>query len=255
MSKWGKSMKTNAVKPFRKPLAEIHLDRHWPSVDPQTLFQLELKQDEYYEHIPPDALPYYVEQAMKKGQTVASLHGRPLSLRTLLNQLLKEGVCIRFQDAHPHDPFIRAQYRKKPKTIEIYRRSLQQIDQFFDAMGESVAEEEIMLLHLYHEWFHHLEETRCGRTDADLAKVVVKRMGPFKQRKGILRTREIAAHTFTQAVMKLPWSPLLLDYLLDFQQRGWSKSEIREHFQRLKQSSPPNPPPPSPSEHVTINNN
>ncbi|MFC7441476.1 hypothetical protein [Laceyella putida] len=248
-------MKTNAGKAHRKSLTHIDLHRHWPSLDAHTLYSLELEQDEYYQHIPAAALPQYVEQAMAKGKKVATTHGRLYSLQKLLNLLLKEGVCVRFRDKHPLDPTIRAQYNKKTKTIEIYRNSLQQITHFFNMMDKAVADEEIILLHLIHEWFHHLEETRCGRTDADLPKVVIKQVGPLKQRKSILRTREIGAHAFTQAVMQLSWSPLLLDYLLDYQQQGWTKAQIREHFHRLKQRFEPNPYPQSSEENDTINNN
>lgn len=252
MSKRGTSMKTNA-ETRQKSLAHIDLHPYWPSLDPEILYRLELEQDETYPHIPAATLPLYVEQAMSIGKKVASTHRYFLSLQRLLNLLLKEGVCVRFRDKHPLDPTIRAQYSKKPKTIDIYRNSLNQISHFFKAMGEEVADDEVILLHLIHEWFHHLEENRCGRTDAQLPKVVIKQIGPIRQRKSIFRTREIAAHTFTQSVLNLSWPPLILDYLLDYTRRGWTKAQIREHFERLKQQFHQNPYPQSREEDVTIN--
>jgi hypothetical protein len=90
-------------------------------------------------------------------------------------------------------------------------------------------------MHLYHEWFHYLEEKKFGRTDFLLPKVTIKQWGPFTFKKPLYRTREIAAHTFTQKMLQLPWSPLLLDQLLLLRHEGWNRGQIREHFKQIRQ--------------------
>ena len=74
--------------------------------------------------------------------------------------------------------------------------------------------EDLIALHLIHEWFHHLEVSRIGRTDLRLPQVVTTRLGPFPVRRPLKKTREIAAHAFVQEMMGLSFYPLLLDHLL-----------------------------------------
>ncbi|MBA4543704.1 MULTISPECIES: hypothetical protein [Thermoactinomyces] len=217
----------------RKHLHEVTLD-DCPQLPPFYLFFAEMEQDELYPYLSKEQVPALIEQAIATGERIASLHGKKRPLGSFINHLLKQKVRIKFLEKHSADPSIRAQYIKKPPTIAIYRHSLKQIRQFFQRNGEEVPEEEIWLLHLYHEWFHHLEETKYGRTDKVLPKVTVKQKGPFAIKKPLQCLREIAAHTFTQTVLGLLWSPLLLDHLLTFKNKGWSNGQIREYFGRYK---------------------
>lgn len=91
-----------------------------------------------------------------------------------------------------------------------------------------------MALHMCHEWFHHLEETRLGRTDQQLPKLVMRKVGPVMFKQSVESTREIAAHAFTQQVMGLSWYPLLLDMLISQSERKVKKEQIRESFNSLK---------------------
>ncbi|GGE18132.1 hypothetical protein GCM10011571_19940 [Marinithermofilum abyssi] len=151
-----------------------------------------------------------------------------------MNRMIQSGVRVRFIDnPNGQDHWVRAQYLAKLKIIEINRASLDQLRRFFERSGDSVREDDIIALHLYHEWFHHLETTRLGRVDLRLPRAVKKRWGPITFRQPIRRTREIAAHAFTQKAMNLNWSPLLLDYLLLLTEKGWSVSEIRDHFAEM----------------------
>ncbi|MBA4494628.1 hypothetical protein ACFO25_12875 [Paenactinomyces guangxiensis] len=217
-----------------KRLKYVSLERSWPVLNPVLLGFMELKQDNYFPFIPKEQIPFYIEKAIQFGQDAAQRYANDFSLKEFINILLKQGVRVNFVNTHPSDQWIRAQYLEKKSTIEIYRPSLVQIKSFFQEIDESVDEKDIIVLHLYHEWFHHLEEKKFGRTDRSLPKTRIKKWGPFVYKRGIRRTREIAAHAFTQAAMNINWSPLLLDYLLLFTRQGWTKTQIREHFQQIK---------------------
>jgi hypothetical protein len=228
----------NIQKPEKihgKCLRDIQLETYWPSLSLEELALLELEKDPYYAIIPSAKIPIYIESSIRFGQEVAEKYGKNLPLQACINQLLQQGVRIQWKDNCPHHPSVRAQYSPKPPTIEIYRPSIQQIKQFFLQIQETPCEEEIWLIHLYHEWFHHLEETKCGHTYRHLPKIKMKAWGPFTLQKPIRRTREIAAHAFTQTMMQLTWSPLLLDHLILHQSQGWSITQMREHFQQIKQ--------------------
>jgi hypothetical protein len=214
----------------------MNLDERCPTLPPKCLFVLELEQDEYFPHLSPSEVPLLIDQAIQKGILASGKWAeQKQSLKDMINLLIRQGITVRFLDRHPEKPAIRAEYNKKTKTIRIYRKSMHQIQRFFEELNIPVTEEDLFLLHLYHEWFHHLEETKIGRTDDELPRVTIKQKGPFAIRKRLSRLREIAAHAFVQQVFELNWSPLLLDYLLYFKEKGWSFGQIRESFQKEKE--------------------
>ena len=214
----------------------VSLEERCPSLPPKYLFVLEIEQDEYFPHLSQSEVPLLIDQAIQKGLLASrKWAGKKLSLKEMINLLLRQGITMRFKDQHPESPVIRAEYDKKHKTICIYRKSMHQIQRFFEELNIQVPKEELFLLHIYHEWFHHLEETKIGRTDDELPRVTIKQKGPFAIRKRLSRLREIAAHTFVQHAFGLTWSPLLLDYLLFFKEKGWSFGQIRESFKIEKE--------------------
>jgi hypothetical protein len=221
----------------KKPLSSLSFWREWPMLPLEHLAFMELKQDEVYTFIPQEKIYSYIKQAIQIGTELANrvLPSDKYTLTSLINDLMKQGIKIRFLPKHPTNIWVRAQYTHHPPTIHVYRSSLDQIHHFFQQTKETVIEEDLITLHLYHEWYHHLEEKRFGRTDLKLPKVVIKQWGPILLKKTVYRTREIAAHAFTQTAMKLDWSPLLLDHLLLLSHEGWSRSQIREHFQQIRQ--------------------
>lgn len=216
-------------------LSSVSLEYKYPALPPEYLFVLELEQDEYFPYLAADEVPLIIHQAMQKGLIAVNQWGGKKSCKDMINLLLKERITVRFKDVHVEMPSIRAEYNKKQRLISIYRRSVCQIRQLFQEMKISVPKEDLYLLHLIHEWFHHLEETKAGRTDYALPRATVKQKGPLAIRKPLKRLREIAAHTFTQNALNLTWSPLLLDYLLLYKGKGWSMGQIRETFKKEKE--------------------
>ncbi|PTX59341.1 hypothetical protein C8P63_11236 [Melghirimyces profundicolus] len=227
---------TGTVTPPREHrLKTIPLEKFWPTLPADALAFTELEQDEMYPFLPTRLIPRYLEEAMAFGREAAKGESCGGDLTRLINRILRSGVRVDFVRRKVTDPggWVRAQYRPKPPTIEIYRSSMDQLRTFFEQSVHRVAEDDLIALHLYHEWFHHLESTRFGRADHRLPKVRKKRWGPFVFRQRVYRLREIAAHSFTQETMELSWSPLWLDHLLLLTEKGWSKSRIREHFRQL----------------------
>ncbi|MGA8943361.1 MAG: hypothetical protein WB502_11730 [Thermoactinomyces sp.] len=219
----------------RCSLSSVNLEHKYPVLSPEVLFILELEQDEYFPFLAQEEVLPVVRQAMQKGQLAAHRWGNGTSFKDMVNLLLKQGLTVRFKEKHGENPFTRAEYDRKKGLISIYRQSVRQIRQLFREMKLSVPDEDLFLLHLVHEWFHHLEETKAGRTDIALPRVTVRKKGPFAIRKPLKRLREIAAHSFTQTALKLDWSPLLLDYLLLYKSKGWNTGQIREAFKKEKE--------------------
>lgn len=211
---------------------------HLPYLDPKILAYEELKQDAHFSYLPHDAIPKLIDSILKTGRQVAQQQPNFSELKQLVNHLLKQGVRIHFAPVHPLDASVRAQYQHRhPRQITIYQRSLTEMQQFFQALIGIVPVEELIRLHLYHEWFHHLEESQVGRIDQRYAHLSCKRWGPkqwFTQKKPLLAAREIAAHAFTQEMMNLSWSPLLLDQWIAHFKQGDSTAKMREQFWERK---------------------
>lgn len=217
-------------------LSSIALETAWPVLPAPVLALSELEQDEVYPHLDKREIGTYLNQSLSIGREAATDFNYSGDLKTLLNHMLRSGVRIGFQEGNaPREiGWVRAQYRTHPPTITVYRSSIEQLSRFFRTSGQPVRMEDLIALHLIHEWFHHLEVSRYGRTDLRLPKVTTTRLGPFSLKQPLKKTREIAAHAFTQEMMGLSFYPLLLDHLLLHLDQGWSKHRIREHFERMK---------------------
>ncbi|MCS1351518.1 hypothetical protein [Mechercharimyces sp. CAU 1602] len=218
-------------------LTALSFARTWPTLDEVSLAYMELEQDSYFSLFSSADITTYIDRSLHYGKQAAQKIALPTSsgLDELLNVVLRSGAAVRFDDGtSSQSHWVRAQYKPKEKQIVIYRSSLEQLRQFFARAHFNVSPDDLIALHLYHEWFHHLEVTRLGRTDRSLPKIIVHKWGPFKQRAYVERTREIAAHAFTQHALGISWYPSLLDHLLHYEEKGWSNGRIREHFQQIR---------------------
>ncbi len=215
-------------------LHEIALERWWPTLPTPVLALLELEQDPFYSFLDERKVSDIIDEALYYGKQQAKKMEVSRSPTQIINQVIHSGIRIRFPPKETQQNHtIRAQYRTTPPTIDVYRHSLQELLHFFQKTGFKVPQEEIITLHVVHEWFHHMESSHWGRTDLKLPKVSVPLWGPIYKHRPLKRLREIAAHSFTQEIMELPWSPLLLDHLLLLIQHGQSKQQIRDHFTHL----------------------
>lgn len=217
-------------------LKDINLERIWPVQAPEVLAFTELKEDELYPHMRRNQILTYIEGALAIGKQAGKGYEYRGNLAPLMRSITKSGARVVFLEEKKYDgdKLIRAQYERHPTAILVYRPSLEQMERFFSKSGHRVPKEDLMALHMCHEWFHHLEETSFGRTDQRLPKVVVRKIGPVMFKQAVETTREIAAHAFTQEVMGLSWYPLVLDVLIPQAERNVQKAHIREHFKRLK---------------------
>lgn len=218
------------VNNAKKDLCSIELDKVWPVLSPLHLSYLELKRDKYFPFIPTVQINQYITSAMELGTTKAKDY-QGKDFISIINEILKAKLRIRFLEHHPTNPSIRAQYDRKQRTIKIYRSSLKQIKQFLLPSFGEIHEIDLMKLHLLHEWYHFLEERSFGQTDRHFPPVIIKKRGPFIIKRTVYQLREIAAHSFTQTALNLSWSPLLLDQYRLLLEKGYSHSQIRESFQ------------------------
>jgi hypothetical protein len=217
----------------KRDIQSIDWEKYWPNLSPIYLSYLELKRDPFYSYLPTEELEEYLKKAIEIGVQTARPYIQMDHL-AFFNHVIKNDIRIRLVDRHPEQSTIRAQYHKKKQTIFIYKDSMKEINQFIAKKIGTISWNELIALHAYHEWFHHLEETSIGRTDQKFRPVVIKKRGPFLVKRSLLRLREIAAHSFTQTALGLNWSPLILDQFRYLLTKGYSNAQIRKCFQDTK---------------------
>lgn len=217
-------------------LPNIDLSKELGFLEPEVLSFHLLQQDPYAPYLSNTKVHHFIKKALAIGERWAAPFTQNLSLLTLSNQLIREGVQILIQDSPPERPDVRAQYDRKQKRITIYRSSFQQLDSFFRKQGYAVPEEEWILLHLTHELYHHLETKPKNRKTFPLPKVIIRKVGPFRIRRPLLSVREIAAHAFTQKALSLPWSPYLLDLWCEYDQKKLGGIEIQNELTKIQRN-------------------
>ncbi|WP_044640779.1 hypothetical protein [Risungbinella massiliensis] len=192
-------------------LSRIQIQQELGDLQPEEWAFHLLQQDPYAPFLSPSRTIFLIRKAFEIGEKWAKPFQNQITLTSIANHLVKDGVQILLVDQHPENLEVRAEYDRKQKRITIYRHSFAQLHRFFHQLGYEIPEEEWILLHLTHELFHHLETKLPNRREFPTPSVTFRKVGPLRFRRRIWSVREIAAHTFAQKTLHLPWSPYLLD--------------------------------------------
>jgi hypothetical protein len=109
-----------------------------------------------------------------------------------------------------------AQYGTRPPTVRVFSDAVAVAEEVVELLGwrgwfppGSVRE-----IAVCHEVAHHLLHGRPGAALKECLGHVVLHMGPITVRGHVIGADEIAAHSFAQAVCRLPKSPLLISLAL-----------------------------------------
>lgn len=217
-------------------LSRIPLQKELGNLEPEVLSFHLLQQDPYFSFLPVQKIPTLLSSVIHTGESWALPFENKLTLTSIANRLTKEGVQILLKDQKEENPSVRAEYDRKRKQIRIYRNSFTQLDSFFRQYGYEIDEEEWILLHVTHEFFHHLENNPKRRRSFPIPKVTFRKLGPFRFRQPIRSVREIAAHAFTKRALKLPWSPYLMDLWIQYHESGHRANDIRQAVLKIKET-------------------
>lgn len=192
-------------------LSRIHIQQELGELQPEEWAFHLLQQDPYAPFLSSSRTIFLIRKALDIGEKWAKPFQNQITLTQVANYLVKDGVQILLADQHPENLEVRAEYDRKQKRITIYKRSFAQLQHFFQQLGYAIPEDELILLHLTHELFHHLETKVPNRREFPTPSATFRKVGPLRFRRPVWSVREIAAHTFVQKALHLPWSPYLLD--------------------------------------------
>jgi hypothetical protein len=108
-----------------------------------------------------------------------------------------------------------AEYRSRPPCIVLYTRGLAPLEQ---ALADHLAVRFLgharpQDVFVAHELYHHAEAVRSEIPIARRYRPTLLQIGKWRWRTGIATLSEIAAGSFSQALLDLPCHPKVLDYV------------------------------------------
>ncbi|QCT19389.1 hypothetical protein FEM41_06830 [Jejubacter calystegiae] len=181
----------------------------------QSLAWLDLRGDAVFNKIPPARRRYYLDSALAAGERAAST----LQTRDIRSLYAENGIEIKLEQGEGlfFSVRFRAQFEyseaKSIRRVTLYQPSLESLRTSCERAGQPVTLEQIIDIHLAHEFFHFLEHHQNQPVGATLEKVCHFALGPWRSYSTVAATSEIAAHRFCQRVNGLACYPSWYDWL------------------------------------------
>lgn len=171
----------------------------------------ELSEDIIFRYIPMQKRIWYVEQSMKMGiETAKAFQGK--SIEDILSQNHVEVfISKECGQGYIHSQI---QFDKQVKRIDLYEDVLKEIQTAMLEGKYEITMEELLSLHLAHEFYHFLEYTQGCMTYERLEVLKYRVFGCIPRSSTVHRTSEISAHIFAKIVCGFPMHPKILDYIL-----------------------------------------
>ncbi|MBM7712550.1 hypothetical protein [Enterococcus xiangfangensis] len=167
-----------------------------------------LSQDHLYKKIPENQRSELIQQAVECGESAAE----NLVADDLRNYCRQEKIEIEFFQEElkaENFRFVLAEFQL-PKLIRINQSLLAAAEPFLLAQDFFKDQRAADIL-LAHELYHYLENQQQLFT---IKKQLMYQTGPFKRQARLHALSEIAAMSFAQAYLELPFSPVILNIAL-----------------------------------------
>ena len=223
------------------------LEQAVPLARPGRLGRLILQSDPQFHRIPAGERSDVVRMALDAGATLA----QDLVARhaTRDPQRLAEYLEVRvvpIDDAGRYGTILQyAEYRSRRPEIRVYRRSMDRLNRLLaqPPVAERLGMRDATPGFLAHELFHHLDNLPGRQPLRRRRQVVTLRLGRFRVRSGLITVPEIAAGSFAQALLSLPFHLKLLDLLAIFSENAARAAEwvraLAEGADDAPDASPP----------------
>lgn len=182
----------------------------------KVLAYAELKNDLLFNKIPKDKICYYINQSLWMGKDKAiqykhmnlqqMCHDKGLKIEVVAKSGKFYGVRFRAE----------INFSKRENVIKIYKDSLEELMDSCNRLNfseDKLTYEDILNIHLAHEFYHYLEYAQGKYTNEMLDKVDTIDLGFYKKKATILKCSEIAAHMFCKELLGLKYLPNFYDYL------------------------------------------
>lgn len=184
-----------------------------PLTDEKLAF-LELRRDPLFHLIPSDKYDYYVNEAIAFGREA----GKKYKNKKIQQLYQKNDIAFSFSEKRNvvMNFQLRAEFIQKDDQNEVvlYSESLRELRQAWNDFSPNLVqltEEDIVNLHLAHEFYHYLEYNELSPVEKRLDPVETRTFFGKKKEQYIRQCSEIACHAFAKEVTGFPYFPTLLD--------------------------------------------
>ena len=176
----------------------------------------ELSEDNLFDFIPVGKRKQYIRQSMGIAADMAVIY-KDEPIHTLFQEY--EVAVVFHQEETTGAIHSQIRYDGKIKKVDIYMSVLTDLEKAMQSIGYEVTLDELVNLHLAHEFYHFLEFYHDCRTYEQLEPLTYRVFGFIKRTAAVRRTSEISAHMFAKQVSRFPIHPKILDYILLENQR------------------------------------
>jgi len=171
------------------------------------LAYLELAGDKVFEKLPDGEKAKLIKDVLAVGEEAAAWVRNEYGTDDPRKIAVKMGLKVFGEE---NEALARSEYRRDKKEIAISRRFHENL---LRKVQSPELSERLLKLVVAHELFHHLEAERLGEVYKRY-KFKVFRLGPLAVEKTIAKLSDVAAQSFTQALLGLDLSPQVFDYLV-----------------------------------------
>lgn len=188
-----------------------------PHAQPERLGYLILRFDPQFHRLSAEEARDVVRMALEMGaqqaEAVAAEHGTrdPFALCERL------GIRVETSDDHCRYGSILqyAEYRSRPPQVRLYRKAMEGANRLLSVpqIGEVLDVSDVSQPFLAHELFHHLDNLPHHLPARKLRQVTTLKLGSWTLRSGLVSAPEVAAGSFAQTLLRLPFHLKLVDLL------------------------------------------
>lgn len=189
---------------------------------------LELQDDMLFHKIPKNKIKYYINEASNIGKREAEKY-RGKNLDDILQYNGVETIIRDTSKSKRLDLRGEIIFDKKEKIIIIYKDSMEQLYNCLKEAGIVISKNMVYDIHLAHEFYHFIEYKNNKNTNELLDKIETISIGVIKKKSSIIKTREVAAHSFCKEVLGLKFHPKLMDYIYLIQNNRLDEKELRKY--------------------------
>lgn len=200
-----------------RPELSALLTQAVPYAQRERLGTLILRTDPQYFRLTADESAEAVREALGLGARYGEELAQDQGTRDPYTLAERLGIQVEVSDetARYGNVLQYAEYRSRPLRIKLYRKSMGGSNRLLEdpRVSEILGLSDIAPAFLAHELFHHMDNLPLRLPAKRVRQVVTAKLGPWSLRSGLVTAPEIAAGSFGQALLRLPFHLKLLDLL------------------------------------------
>lgn len=208
----------------------------WKQISDEIMAYCDLKEDSMFSRI--ENIECYVRESFAIAEKIAKQYENR-NLEAILQQFHVQ-ICYHEDSDKNEIKFSKIQsqiyYEKERRIIDVYLPCIQEKLEVLKQYGYQISLEELLKIHLAHEFYHFYEFEYDKRTYEMLPEVNYRILYVINRRAAVHRTSEIAAHRFAQVITRAPLHPKSMDYMYLIKKGIYRENEVFQIFKNARKA-------------------